>query len=507
MIVSAPPHTHSLANYELTKVNADNDTITATCGTSDCPLDNSKATMTIIPKSDGTATITGDYAAFGVTDSNIITGESGGFKTASITVNGLTASISYGVNCITYADNLENGTISGDTAATVGATITPTITPATGYELKTLTVTPAQGSGVESVTVTGGTFVMPQANVTVSAEFQKIPYTISFAAMSNGAVTASKNGQPVSETNPANYGDPITLTATPDSGFALSSLSVKDSRNTMMELSGNGDTRTFTMPAANVTVSATFEGAPYNLTISNEITGGTVTASSDGLTDNGTKAKAGSKVTLTVTPDTGFDFESLTVTKTVDNSAVDVTKESDTSYKFNMPPDAVSVSATFVGKTVTASLGVEGNEGTTCAAAMLDSTYKEVSSVTKKTGEEFILCINKDERYSYRVSFTPNATASMREFSTDDYKAYINSTKSESLNTYLYWVTMPGVDSGSVNMTVTFAEAKTFTILYQPTTSADEVWVKFGYTENGQDKLVTAKMSKDAAMGNAMIRG
>ena len=70
---------------------------------------------------------------------------------------------------------------------------------------------------------------------------------------------------------------------------------------------------------------------------------------------------------------------------------------------------------------------------------------RHFDSVTKKTGEEFILCINKDERYSYQVSFTPNATASMREFSTDDYKAYINSTKSESLNTYLYWVTMPGV--------------------------------------------------------------
>lgn len=509
MIVSAPPHTHSLANYELTKVNADNDTITATCGTSDCPLDNSKATMTIIPKSDGTATITGDYAAFGVTDSNIITGESGGFKTASITVNGLTASISYGVNCITYADNLENGTISGDTAATVGATITPTITPATGYELKTLTVTPAQGSGVESVTVTGGTFVMPQANVTVSAEFQKIPYTISFAAMSNGAVTASKNGQPVSETNPANYGDTITLTATPDSGFALSSLSVKDSGNTMMELSGNGDTRTFTMPAANVTVSATFEGAPYNLTISNEITGGTVTASSDGLTDNGTKAKAGSEVTLTVTPDTGFDFDSLTVTKTADSSAVSVTKESDTIYKFTMPQEAVSVSATFVGKPVTASLNVTGNDGTACTAAILDESYNETDSVVKKAGEKFILLVNRDEEYDFNVKYGTDNAVSIAEFTKNEYKEYLEYANknniSLSANTVLAWVTMPGVVENSVTLTVNFSKLETYTILYQPAdgTNPDMVACKIVRSVNSTDETSYMALQRGATMGDS----
>lgn len=513
MIVSAPPHTHSLANYELTKVNADNDTITATCGTSDCPLDNSKATMTIIPKSDGTATITGDYAAFGVTDSNIITGESGGFKTASITVNGLTASISYGVNCITYADNLENGTISGDTAATVGATITPTITPATGYELKTLTVTPAQGSGVESVTVTGGTFVMPQANVTVSAEFQKIPYTISFAAMSNGAVTASKNGQPVSETNPANYGDTITLTATPDSGFALSSLSVKDSRNTMMELSGNGDTRTFTMPASNVTVSATFEGAPYNLTISNEITGGTVTASSDGLTDNGTKAKAGSEVTLTVTPDTGFNFESLTVTRTADSSAVSVTKVSDTIYKFTMPRDAVSVSATFVGQSVTASLNVTGNEGTTCTAAILDENYNEINSVTKKAGEKFILLVNRDNEYDFNVKNGENDII-VTEFTKEEYEAYLEyadknkytdkNSISVSANTVLAWVTMPGAEGDSVTLTVNFSKLQTFTILYQPAaeTNSDIVACKIVRNVNNAEEVSYTFLQRGATMSD-----
>ena len=281
-------------------------------------------------------------------------------------------------------------------------------------------MTPAQDSGVEPVTVTGGTFVMPQANVTVSAEFQKIPYTISFAAMSNGAVTASKNGQPVSETNPANYGDTITLTATPDSGFALSSLSVKDSKDTMMELSVDGNTRTFTMPAANVTVSATFEGAPYNLTISDEITDGTV-VSSDLV--NG-QAKAGSEVTLTVTPDTGFDFESLTVVKTADNSAVSVTKVSETIYKFTMPKDAVTVTATFVGKPVTASLIVTGNDGTSCTATMLDSTYKEVSSVKKKAGEKFILLVNRDNEYDFNVK-NGESDVSVTEFTKDEYEAYL----------------------------------------------------------------------------------
>jgi len=216
-------------------------------------------------------------------------------------------------------------------------------------------------------------------------------------------------------------------------------------------------------------------------------------------------AAANTTVTIETTPAAAFQLESLTVTK-AGGETVSVTKDGNNGT-FTMPAADVTVSATFVGKNTSLTLSTAGNSGTTCTAKLLDSSYNETSSVTKKAGEEFILCINKDENYSYQASFSSGSAVSMRGFSVDEYKDYLNRTKSESLNTYLYWVTMPGVNDDSVNMTITFATAKTFTILYQPEegSSTDEVWVKFGYTESNEDKLVTAKMSKDAAMGNVAV--
>lgn len=94
------------------------------------------------------------------------------------------------------------------------------------------------------------------AKWTATAIVQPTPeatYTVTIASgITNGTVSASK-------TSGIKAGETVTLTATPANGYKLGSLSVK-----------NGDTditvtnNTFTMPAANVTVSATFEALPPN---------------------------------------------------------------------------------------------------------------------------------------------------------------------------------------------------------------------------------------------------
>ena len=261
---------------------------------------------------------------------------------------------------------------------------------------------------------------------------------------------------------------------------------------------------TFIMPPYPVTVSATFEGAPFNLTISDEITGGTV-VSSDLV--NG-QAKAGSEVTLTVTPGTGFNFDSLTVTKTADNSAVSVTKESATIYKFTMPKEAVSVSATFVGKPVTALLSVTGNTGTTCAAELLNDDFTPVTgSLTKKAGERFILSLTTDEDYDYTVKFGEDpATSNMAVFTDTDYQAYAAYLDAHGLEasamTDFFWVTMPGVAGSTVNVSVTFAKVKAFTVLYQPSTSVDHVWCKFTDSES---HVYVAEMQHDLKMNGVVV--
>ena len=75
---------------------------------------------------------------------------------------------------ITCNSSIGNGTISAPATATLDATVTVTVTPATGYTLNALTATYVDGNGdTQSLVFFGNTFVMPAADVTVSAMFSK----------------------------------------------------------------------------------------------------------------------------------------------------------------------------------------------------------------------------------------------------------------------------------------------------------------------------------------------
>lgn len=72
---------------------------------------------------------------------------------------------------ITYALNLDGGSVSGPASAYSGAEVTITATPAEGKKLKTWAVTDANN---QTITVTSNKFTMPASNVNVSAEFEDV---------------------------------------------------------------------------------------------------------------------------------------------------------------------------------------------------------------------------------------------------------------------------------------------------------------------------------------------
>lgn len=123
-----------------------------------------------------------------------------------------------------------HGTITAPASAQVGSTVTLSITTDTGYDLQYFTVNGSQ--------IQGNTFVMPASDVTVSASVAAIEYTISVTQPSHGTITAPAS---------ATYGSTVTLSCTPDTGYSLDHFTVDG-----VQIVGN----TFTMPASDVTVSA-----------------------------------------------------------------------------------------------------------------------------------------------------------------------------------------------------------------------------------------------------------
>ena len=149
---------------------------------------------------------------------------------------------------------IENGTITIDPNQTLyqeGTAITVKANPNSDYQLKagSLQYSYVENGETKTMSIENGSFTMPAADVTITAQFELIPpvtYTITIDPnIQNGRVTSDKAQAAAGET--------ITLTVTPADGYELSEL---------YYMIGTGKTSitgtTFTMPAADVTVHATF---------------------------------------------------------------------------------------------------------------------------------------------------------------------------------------------------------------------------------------------------------
>ena len=229
---------------------------------------------------------------------------------------------------VTIADGIEHGSVSvNPTSAAANDTVTVTVTPDTGYELETLTV---DGETTKNIAVTGNKFTMPAENVTVTATFKEIQtapteYDIAYATAQHGSVDGVKKSEAAKE---------ITLTVTPDEGYELEALTVDGEKTKNITVTDNK----FTMPAENVTVTATFKEISTPAPTEYDITYATA---EHGSVDGVKKSEAAKEITLTVTPDDGYELDALTVDgeKTKNITVTD--------NKFTMPAENVTVTATF----------------------------------------------------------------------------------------------------------------------------------------------------------------
>ena len=167
--------------------------------------------------------------------------------TFSVTASGsytanFTALQPHSVTC----NPVENGSISANpTTAYKNETVTLTATPTSGYFFSTWDVRDANNN---SITVTDNQFTMPDSDVTVGATFVS-GCTITVAEVEHGTVTASTTG--------AAPGTVVTLTASPETDYYLSTWLVFKTGdvNTTVTVANNQ----FTLPAYDVTVVGIFK--------------------------------------------------------------------------------------------------------------------------------------------------------------------------------------------------------------------------------------------------------
>lgn len=146
----------------------------------------------------------------------------------------------------------------------------------------------------------------------------------------NGTVTPSKTSLAAGET--------FTVTATPDKGYELDTVTVKDAKGNSVPAT-NESTHTYTMPASNVTVSATFKektDAKYSVTYTAPTGEGVVDSS---INPKETTLAADTPVTVTVTVNEGY-----TASLAVDGATVTTSTSGNTyTFTFSMPPKAITV--------------------------------------------------------------------------------------------------------------------------------------------------------------------
>lgn len=240
-----------------------------------------------------------------------------------------------------------------------GTSVTVVATPKDGYTLTAdgVVVTYGDNQTLKATPDTEKantyTFAMPAGDATVSAAFEEVKkYNVTVAdTVENGTVGV--------EPKTASAKDVVTVTVTPNTNFKYTDGSLKATYtdggtkkeiNDFKAVDGKENTYTFTMPAADVTVSAAFEK------IATETYTVTVTKDGDGKvtvneqeTEKLEGLKSGDTVTLKINPiDTDTLLTELAgVTVTSGKVDVSTTKVDENTYTFKMPDGDVNVSVKF----------------------------------------------------------------------------------------------------------------------------------------------------------------
>lgn len=249
---------------------------------------------------------------------------------------------------VTVPETVENGTLSvmsgetalnaGENQVEAGTELTITATPAADYRLESLTV---NDTPIES----GATYVVNE-DATIAVSFAEIEmHNVSVAIDESVDYQIAMNGEPVEDLTSIVAGSELTLTinALPQ-GKKLVSVTLGDE-----PLEANEDgTYTFTV-TADATLTVTLADiAYYTVTLPETVENGTLSVMNGDVALNpgeNTQIEEGTTLTITATPNSGYEILSLQV-----NGEEKIDEVSDNTYTIASLDDDVTVEAAFSEK-------------------------------------------------------------------------------------------------------------------------------------------------------------
>jgi uncharacterized repeat protein (TIGR02543 family) len=185
----------------------------------------------------GTQTVTGNTNNGEAVNAEIVRGPEGSTTTT------ITATFKDGDTVV--------GTVSGTPTNDKLSVTMPAALEKTGYTFKGWNDGTTTHDAGAAVTITADTTFTALWRRNSSGDIGVTTYSVTVEEAEHGTVTASPKS--------ASQGTDVTLTVTPDEGYVLDTLTVKDASGSDVSVSGGNGVYTFKMPGNAVTVSAAFK--------------------------------------------------------------------------------------------------------------------------------------------------------------------------------------------------------------------------------------------------------
>lgn len=220
---------------------------------------------------------------------------------------------------------------------------------------------------------------------------------------------------------------------------------------------------------ASITVVGKTASVTYGvsaITVASGITHGTVTAPS--------VATVGVVVPLTISPDIGYELDTLTPAKKSGGASISVTTDANGNKSFIMPDEEVTVNATFKLADYKISFDITNGSITVPDTAHYNNTVRFV--ITPDSGYGV---------YSFNV---PDVTANLISRDTDT-------------GVEIYEITMPNKD---ITVNLQLKETTIYTIFYKADDSVNSILYRFSTADAGFKMKKDAKVNDTACWGGQM---